>query len=64
MYNLFKELGTGPVLEFEGIGEGTLERLLTAITFGDYVSVYLALLVGVDPSELTLIPRFREAMRG
>lgn len=64
LYDLFKELGTGPVLEFEGTGEGALERLLTAITFGDYVSVYLALLVGVDPSELTLIPRFREAMRG
>lgn len=64
LYRLFKELGIDRVLEFEGRGEGKLQQLLTAIMFGDFVSVYLALLLGVDPSELTLIPRFREAMRG
>jgi len=62
LYGFLTELGFR-VLEFEGLGENGLQRLLTAVMFGDYVSAYLALLLGVDPSELTLIPRFREAMR-
>ncbi len=64
LYGLFAELGFPPLLEYEGFGENRLQRLLTAVMFGDYVSIYLAALRGVDPSELTLIPRFREAMRG
>jgi len=64
LYALLAELGFPPVLEFEGIGEDGLGQLLTAVTFGDYVSVYLAALRGLDPSELELIPKFREAMRG
>ena len=44
------ELGLPPILTFEGIGENLLCELLTAITFGDYVSVYLAILRGVDPT--------------
>lgn len=63
LYGLLTELGLR-VLEFDGLGGNRLERLLTAVMFGDYVSVYLALLRGVDPSELELIPRFREATRG
>lgn len=58
------ELGFPPVIVFEGRGEDVLTELLTAITFADYVSVYLAVLRGVDPAELTLIPEFRGAMRG
>jgi glucose/mannose-6-phosphate isomerase len=61
--DLFSELGFPVPLQFEGIGKDRLSELLTAVTFGDYVSVYLAALRGIDPSELTLIPRFREAMR-
>jgi glucose/mannose-6-phosphate isomerase len=61
LQNLLTELGF-EVLEFEGDGQDRLEQLLTAVTFGDYVSVYLALLLGVDPSELTLIPNFRKAV--
>ena len=64
LYSLFKDLGFQPVLEFKGEGEERLGRLLTAVMFGDYVSAYLALLREVDPSELTFIPGFREAMRG
>jgi glucose/mannose-6-phosphate isomerase len=64
LVGLLSELGFPPVLEFEGRGEGILSQLLTAITFADYVSVYLAILRGVDPAELRLIPKFREAMRG
>ena len=64
LLTLLRELGFPAVLTFEGIGRDRLSQLITAITFGDYVSVYLAILRGLDPSELTLIPRFREAMRG
>ncbi len=63
LYRLFTELGIQQLLEIEGSGRNRFQQLLTAVMFGDYVSVYLALLRGVDPSELTLIPRFREAMR-
>ena len=61
---LLSNLGFPPVLEFAGNGNDELSQLLTATTFADYVSVYLAILRGVDPSELRFIPRFREAMRG
>lgn len=63
LVNSLKEMGYPSVLKFEGSGLDNLSRLLTAITFGDFVSVYLAALRGVDPSELTLIPKFRAAMR-
>jgi glucose/mannose-6-phosphate isomerase len=63
LYGFLMELGL-QILDFEGMDGNRLERLLTAITFGDYVSVYLALIRGVDPSELELIPKFREVMRG
>lgn len=63
LYSLFEVLGFPPVLEFKGLGENRWQQLLTALTFGDYVSVYLALLRRVDPSELMLIPKFRQATR-
>jgi glucose/mannose-6-phosphate isomerase len=44
---------------FSGLGDGRLEWLLSAIAFGDFVSVYLSALRGVDPSEMSLIPSFR-----
>jgi glucose/mannose-6-phosphate isomerase len=61
---LFSELDFPPVLEFDGQGNEKLSELLTAIIFAGYVSVYLAALRGVDPAELTYIPKFREVMRG
>ena len=64
LQTLLADLGFPSPLQFEGVGPDRLSQLLTAIMFGDYVSVYLALLRGLDPSELTLIPRFRDLMRG
>lgn len=61
---LLDNLGFPPTLEFDGTGEGKLSQLVSAVLFGDYVSVYLAALRGVDPSQLTLIPKFRAAMQG
>ena len=63
LHSVLMELGFERPLQFEGVGPDRLSQLLTAITFGDYVSVYLAALRGVDPSQLTLIPEFRETFR-
>jgi len=62
LFKLADDLGLPTILTFEGMGETLLCELLTAITFGDYVSVYLAMLRGVDPTGLTQIPRFRTMM--
>jgi hypothetical protein len=51
-------------MTFEGQGENVLSELLTAITFGDFVSVYLALLRGIDPTGLLLIPKFKAVASG
>ena len=59
LFKLIDDLGLPPILTFQGIGETLLCELLTAVTFSDYVSVYLAMLRGVDPTGLTQIPRFR-----
>lgn len=61
---LLHKLEFPSVTEFHGFGEDRFSELLTAIMFGDYVSVYLAALRGLDPAELTVIPRFRQAMSG
>jgi len=58
------DMGFPPVLEFQGFGPSKFSELFTAVTFGDFVSVYLAALRGVDPAELTLIPKFRAVTRG
>jgi len=60
---LFEDLEFPDPLEFQGRGSGRLSQLMTAITFGDFVSVYLSLLRRVDPSEMRLIPKFRATMR-
>jgi glucose/mannose-6-phosphate isomerase len=40
-------------------GESVVERLLAAVLLGDLVSVYLAVLDGVDPSEIEAIDRLK-----
>jgi hypothetical protein len=59
LIDLLSQLQFSPPLFFSGLGDGRFEWLLTAITFGDFASVYLAALRGVDPSKLALIPHFR-----
>jgi glucose/mannose-6-phosphate isomerase len=58
--DLLTKLDFSSPLSFSGLGKGRFEWLLSAITFGDFVSFYLAMLNGVDPSKLNLIPRFRQ----
>jgi glucose/mannose-6-phosphate isomerase len=60
---LLMELGFPRPTYFVGLGEDRLSQLLTAVMFGDYVSVYLAALRGVDPSHMKLIPEFRKIMQ-
>jgi glucose/mannose-6-phosphate isomerase len=53
------EFGYSSPLFFDGIGNERFGWLLSAITLGDFVSFYLAILNGVDPSPLLLIPNFK-----
>jgi len=46
----------------EAQGETELEHLLYLVLFGDFVSLYLGILNGVDPSPVTLIERFKEEL--
>jgi glucose/mannose-6-phosphate isomerase len=61
--DLLEELGFPKPAEFGGLGPNRFAKLLTSVVFGDYVSVYLAALRGVDPSEIKLIPEFRKVMQ-
>ena len=56
----FSQLEFPEPLYFNGIGNGRFEWLISAIAFCDFVSFYLAVLKGVDPSKLSFIPQFRE----
>lgn len=43
-------------------GETILEQLLWAVAFGDFVSIYVALLNGLDPSPVDLIEKFKHEL--
>ena len=46
----------------EAPGEGRLGQALSAIVMGDYVSVYLAFMYGVDPSPIVAIDHIKEQL--
>jgi hypothetical protein len=46
----------------EAKGETLLEHLLWTIAFGDFVSLYLALLSNVNPAPVDLVEKFKKAM--
>jgi glucose/mannose-6-phosphate isomerase len=48
----------------ESVGEGRAERLVSLILLGDLVSLYLAVLRGVDPGPVVLIERLKAALAG
>lgn len=52
----------GAVHEFEAQGETALARALSAVLFGDFVSVYLALRLGVDPTPVELITKLKNEL--
>jgi glucose/mannose-6-phosphate isomerase len=49
----------GVVLRVESRGDSRLERVLSLVLLGDLVSVYLAVLDGVDPTPVELLERFK-----
>ncbi len=61
LVELLSQLGFARAISFEVVGEDRLGWLLSAITFGDYVSTYLSVLRDVDPAKLFLIPSFKAA---
>ena len=50
------------VHEWHSTGEGRLARLASLIQFGDYLSFYLALLNGADPTPIASIDEFKRRL--
>lgn len=50
------------VHEVESVGEGRLARLASLVQFGDYLSLYLALMNGVDPTPIASINEFKRRL--
>ena len=48
----------------ESVGGSPTERLLSLVLLGDLVSLYLAVLRGVDPSPVVMIDRLKSALAG
>jgi glucose/mannose-6-phosphate isomerase len=51
-----------PVLKLESRGDSRLERLLSLVLLGDIVSVYLAVLAGVDPTPVEALEQFKNQL--
>jgi glucose/mannose-6-phosphate isomerase len=56
------EQSGAPVARVEARGDSRLERVLSLVLLGDLVSVYLAVLDGVDPTPVEAIERFKTAL--
>ena len=56
------ERAGAPVVRVEARGDTRLERVLSLVLLGDLVSVYLAVLDGVDPTPVEAIERFKVAL--
>lgn len=52
----------GGVSEISALGKSALANILSLIYFGDFLSVYLAILRGVDPSSVEAITRFKREL--
>jgi glucose/mannose-6-phosphate isomerase len=53
-----------PTFRVETIGETRMERLVSAVLLGDLVSLYLAILRGVDPTPIEVIDQLKAALVG
>jgi glucose/mannose-6-phosphate isomerase len=56
------ERAGAPVISVEARGQSRLERVLSLVLLGDLVSVYLAVLEGVDPTPVEPIERLKAAL--
>ena len=57
----FERLGS-PAVQVDTSGESRLERVLSAVLLGDLVSVYMAVLAGVDPTPVPAIDRLKKQL--
>jgi glucose/mannose-6-phosphate isomerase len=48
----------------ESVGESRAERLVSLVLLGDLVSLYLAVLRGVDPSPVPVLDRLKNTLAG
>jgi len=53
-----------PTVVVPAFGESRLERVLAQVLLGDLVSVYLAVLDGVDPMDVEALDRLKDALSG
>ena len=51
-----------PAIQLESRGESRLERVLSLVLLGDIVSVYMAVLAGVDPTPVEAIEQFKQQL--
>ncbi len=51
-----------PAIQLEARGESRLERVLSLVLLGDMVSVYMAVLAGVDPSPVEALEQFKQQL--
>jgi glucose/mannose-6-phosphate isomerase len=51
-----------PAIQVDARGESRLERVLSLVLLGDIVSVYLAVLAGVDPTPVEALERFKQRL--
>jgi glucose/mannose-6-phosphate isomerase len=51
-----------PVVQLESRGDSRLERVLSLVLLGDIVSVYLAVLAGVDPTPVEALEQFKDLL--
>ena len=54
-----KLVGEKKAIELRGEGKGRLSRILSLVYFGDFVSFYLAILRGVDPTPVEEISELK-----
>jgi len=52
------------VREVRSRGKGTLARLLSSMAVGDFASVYLAVLRGIDPTPVLVIEKLKKELAG
>ncbi|MBU6427606.1 MAG: bifunctional phosphoglucose/phosphomannose isomerase [Cyanobacteria bacterium REEB65] len=59
---LLEQAGIGEVLQIEAEGNDPLERQLGLVCLGDFVSVYLAYLKGIDPTPVAPIVALKQGL--
>ena len=53
-----------PTFRVESVGESRMERLVSLVLLGDLVSLYMAVLRGVDPTPVDAIEQLKRALGG